>query len=148
MRRRLIMLMLGGGMVLAALSTGPVSAIPSGPTSGGASARLSGAQEVPPADPDGTGRVGIFLNAASGSVCYGLSVANIAPATAAHIHQAPAGVNGPIRVHLAPPTTGSSAGCVAADPAVVQNIINNPSQYYVNVHNTPFPGGAVRGQLG
>ncbi len=141
------MLVLGGGMVLAALSTGPVSAVTSGPTAGGASARLSGAQEVPPADPDGTGRFGVFLTAGSGSVCYGLSVANIAPATAAHIHKAPAGSNGPIKVFLAPPTNGSSAGCVVADPVLVQDIINHPSDYYVNVHNAPFPGGAVRGQL-
>ncbi|MBA3400981.1 MAG: CHRD domain-containing protein [Actinobacteria bacterium] len=26
-------------------------------------------------------------------------------------------------------------------------IIDHPEQYYVNVHNAPFPGGAVRGQL-
>jgi hypothetical protein len=26
-------------------------------------------------------------------------------------------------------------------------IAANPANYYVNVHNAPFPGGAVRGQL-
>jgi hypothetical protein len=147
MRRRLIMLILGGGMALAALSTGPASAVVSGPTSGGASANLSGAQEVLPADPDGTGRVGLFLNGRTGSVCFGLQVANIAPATAAHVHFAPAGSNGPVVIPLPAPTSGSSAGCVNADPTLVQNIINHPTDYYVNVHNAEYPGGAIRGQL-
>ncbi|MEA2826226.1 MAG: hypothetical protein QOG43_665 [Actinomycetota bacterium] len=147
MRRRLIMLVLGGGMALAALSTGPASAVTGGPTVGGTSAILSGAQENPPADPNGTGQVGIFLDARRGSVCFGLSVANIAPATAAHIHFAPAGSNGPVVVPLPAPTTGSSAGCVSANPALVQNIIDHPADYYVNVHNAEYPGGAIRGQL-
>jgi len=145
MRRRFISLVLGGGIALAALSTVP--ALADGPTSGGFNTKLTGSQEVPPADPDGTGKVALFLNAAGGQVCYALQVANIAPATAAHIHFAPAGTNGPIVVFLAPPTSGSSAACISASPAVVQNIINHPSQYYVNVHNAVYPGGAIRGQL-
>ena len=146
MRRRLIMLVLGGGMALAAVSSG--TALAAGPTFGGTNATLSGAQENPPADADGSGKVGIFLNASSGSVCFGLTVANIAPATAAHIHHAPAGVNGPVVIPLPAPTTGSSAGCVTASPALVQNIIDHPADYYVNVHNAQYPGGAIRGQLG
>lgn len=123
-----------------------------GPTKGGATASLSGAQEVPPADPDGTGKFGANLDVALNRVCYGLQVSNITPAFAAHIHQAPAGSNGPIVVDLVAPASGSSGGCAsprATAPAnTIQNIINHPSQYYVNVHNTPYPGGAVRGQLG
>ena len=145
MRRRLIMLALCGGMALAALSSGPAQA--DGPGAGGSSARLTGTQEVPPADLDGTGSFGVFLDAGRGQVCFGLQVANIAPAVAAHIHRGVVGQNGPVVVPLPPPTTGASAGCVAADPAVVQDIINHPTNYYVNVHNAQFPGGAIRGQL-
>jgi hypothetical protein len=109
---------------------------------------LSGAEEVPPADPDGTGFASITLNVGQTSVCWELSVSNIAPATAAHIHAAPAGVNGPVVVPLSPPTSGSSSGCAEnVDPALIQAIIDRPEQYYVNVHNAEFPGGAVRGQL-
>jgi hypothetical protein len=109
---------------------------------------LSGAEEVPPADPDGTGFASITLNVGQAKVCWELSVSNIAPATAAHIHAAPAGVNGPVVVPLSPPTTGSSSGCKEnVDPALIQAIVDHPEQYYVNVHNADFPGGAVRGQL-
>ena len=109
---------------------------------------LSGAEEVPPADPDGTGFASITLNVGQRTVCWELSVSNIAPATASHIHAAPAGVNGPVVVPLSPPTTGSSSGCQEnVDPTLIQAIIDHPERYYVNVHNADFPGGAVRGEL-
>jgi len=109
---------------------------------------LSGAEEVPPADPDGSGFASITLNVGQRRVCWELSVSDIAPAFAAHIHVAPAGVNGPIVVPLSPPTTGTSSGCQEnVDPVLIQAIIDHPEQYYVNVHNAGFPGGALRGQL-
>src|SRR5688572_16770898 len=72
---------------------------------------LSGAEEVPPADPDGGGFASITLNIEQRTVCWKLKVSNIAPATAAHIHEAPAGENGPVVVPLSPPTRGTSSGC-------------------------------------
>lgn len=111
-------------------------------------ATMTGAAERPgPGDPDGTGTATFRVNPGQNQVCYTLTVANIDPATAAHIHIAPVTSPGPVVVPLAAPTTGSSSGCATVTRALALALIKNPGDYYVNVHNTPFPGGAVRGQL-
>jgi hypothetical protein len=112
---------------------------------------MTGAEEVPgPGDPDGSGFASLTFNPGLGEVCFELTVENITlPATGAHIHFAPSGVAGPVVVPLVPPDeTGVSNTCVDADRELVIAIIQNPSAYYVNVHTTDFPNGAVRGQLG
>lgn len=110
------------------------------------SAQLSGANGV--GDPDGTGMAFITVNIGQGSISYELSVSNIDPATAAHIHVGPAGVNGPLVITLAAPTSGSSSGTIMnLDRGLLKAIIQNPENYYVNVHNSTYPKGAVRGQL-
>ena len=114
---------------------------------GGSGALLVGIRGGPSADPDGIGFAVVTFDPDRGQVCYFLAVANIAPATAAHIHFAPRGSNGPVVVPFNPPTNGTSSGCAPAAVPLVQNLIANPSQYYVNVHNAQYPGGAVRGQL-
>ena len=112
-------------------------------------ASLTGAAEVPgPGDPDGSGEAFLTLNQGQGEICFQLSVSDIAPATAAHIHRGAEGVPGPVVVGLAPPTTGFSSGCVSVDRDLVKEIRHNPAGFYVNVHNAPFPAGAIRGQLG
>jgi len=107
---------------------------------------LSGGEEVGAAggDSDGTGFASIRLNVGKGRVCWDISFANIATPFASHIHAAPAGVNGGIVVPLDPFQPGCASG---VDPELVQAIIDFPEQYYVNVHNADFPGGAIRGQL-
>jgi hypothetical protein len=111
------------------------------------SAQLTGEQEVPgPGDPDGSG-LAFVTTEPPNRICYTLTAFNIAPPNAAHIHFGPPGVAGPVVVELEPPTFGGSGGCTTADPALVANIAANPSLYYVNVHNVPYPEGAIRGQL-
>ena len=111
-------------------------------------ASLSGAAEAPgPGDPDGSGTAVITLNHGQAEVCFELTAANIGPATAAHIHVAPVGAPGPVVVPLTPPTSGSSSGCVSVDRQLIKELMQDPDEYYVNVHNAAFPGGAIRGQL-
>lgn len=121
---------------------------------------MTGAQEVPgPGDPDG---VGIFAWRVSGrsTLCYVITAHNIVPATAAHIHEGRAGVAGPIVVTLKAPSEGFASDCIRAvrrqtadnaDTTLTRDelkaIVQNPSQFYTNVHNAEFPDGAIRGQL-
>jgi hypothetical protein len=106
-------------------------------------------------DPNGRGEVYVFgIDGDPTTLCYVLLVDRIAPATAAHIHEAAAGANGPVVVNLAAPGDGDAADCLTeGEPGkfvsgqTVADILANPSDYYVNVHNAAYPGGALRGQL-
>ena len=130
-------------LVLALLSLSVVAA-------GGAplSVTMTGAAERPgPGDPDGTGTASFTFNRGTGEVCFWLSVSNIAPATASHIHRAPPTSPGPVVIPLTPPTSGTSSGCVSADRELIKDIAKHPENYYVNVHNAEYPAGAIRAQL-
>lgn len=111
---------------------------------------VSATGEANAGDPDATGSATVITNNV-GTICFAILVNNIATPTAAHIHKSVAGQNGPVVVTLVKPKTGdpgASSGCVRSlDPALVADIKNNPSGYYVNVHNGEFAGGAMRGQL-
>jgi hypothetical protein len=121
-------------------------------------ARMDGAQEIPgPGDADGRG---IFAYAAFGDqLCYVITAKDIDPAVVSHIHSGARGVAGPIVIMLEPPTDGLSVGCIDAVDNATPNtidvllqseldaIIANPAGFYANVHNAPFPAGALRGQL-
>jgi hypothetical protein len=118
--------------------------------------RLAGSEEVGAdgrpgvGDPEGAGIATVAVSPEARRVCFELSVTGVAlPAAAAHIHGAPIGVNGPVVVPLtAPDADGRSRGCARSlDAAVVEDILEAPLRFYVNVHTGEFPDGAVRGQL-
>ena len=118
--------------------------------------RMSGAEEVGPGgesdvgDGDGSGVATVAVSRAARRVCFELWVHDLElPAVAAHIHRAPPGLNGPVVVPLgAPDAAGRAAGCVRGlDASLVEALAADPASYYVNVHTTSFPDGAVRGQL-
>lgn len=111
---------------------------------------MGGAEEVPnPGDPDGMGTSTVTLNSDSGQVSFTINVSNITlPAAAAHIHEGAKGVAGDVVVPLtAPDANGAASGSAAIDAALLQKMMDNPANFYVNVHTTDFPSGAVRGQL-
>jgi CHRD domain-containing protein len=114
-------------------------------------ASLTGAKEVPgPGDSDGVGRAAVIVHPRRGVLCFIISVDNITlPAAAAHVHVGPRTVAGPVVVTLeAPDEHGVSAGCVReVARRLLRDIKQHPRRYYVNVHTSDFPDGAVRGQL-
>ena len=74
---------------------------------------------------------------------------------AGHIHFAPRKVAGPIVVHFfgtgdgvpAPTSYPTDRVCRTVDPALLDQIVASPGDYYVNLHNSTHPSGVVRGQL-
>jgi hypothetical protein len=110
---------------------------------------MTGLQEAPgPGDPDGNGTVEVRVDPRSGEVCWNLYARQIEPATAAHIHRGPAGSAGPPVVTLTTPdTAGRSQGCQIVDLNLAREIGMRGYDYYVNVHTTSHPAGAIRGQL-
>lgn len=109
---------------------------------------LSGANEVAPnvGDPDGFGTANITIDDSTApfpTISWNITVGNILlPPTGAHIHQGAAGVNGPVRVDFLSQLTGSNL-----QDADLVGVLANPVGWYVNVHTSAHPGGAIRGQV-
>ena len=128
-------------------------------------AQLLASNEVPPisnADLNAFGNVTVVVDTATNVYFFDWSVNNVAAPSIilSHIHEAPAGVNGPVRVDSGisptspiPVVNGGAAfsksGIVPATDAagITQRLLANPSGFYFNVHSTLNPGGVVRGQL-
>lgn len=118
------------------------------------STALTGAAEVPgPGDADASGSASIVLNQGLAKVCFNVSWENVdGTVVASHIHVGPVGVAGPVVVTLFTGAFGGTdavSGCATGvDGGLIKAIRQDPPAYYVNVHSTVFPAGAVRGQLG
>jgi hypothetical protein len=112
---------------------------------------MSGSQERPAGDPDGTGTA--VLTFTSRRVCYDIRPRRAGLTFAAgHIHVGARGQNGDVLIPLfgAPKrvTRGRLAGCsprVAASD--LGRVRSRPARYYVNLHTATYPAGAIRGQL-
>jgi hypothetical protein len=110
-------------------------------------------------DLDGTAIGTVVLNNGTGagntgSATINLTLSNIDLTTLLghHIHQAPATTTGSIVLDFGDPDTirtGSVLnGTITGLPAAtITNALANPPGFYYNIHNGPFPGGAVRDQL-
>jgi hypothetical protein len=152
------------------LTVGMMTVAEAGHTNNVLTAQLDGRQEVSETgrgvsgDPNGTGEAYVFgIDGDPNTLCYVLTVDKVAETElapsptaprAAHIHKGAAGTNGPVAVNLAWPQDGQSADCLTlgeegkfTGQATVQEILNNPEGFYVNVHNSEYPGGAIRAQL-
>jgi hypothetical protein len=113
-------------------------------------AEVNAAGEPNKGDLDGTGSATVTINVGQQRVCWDMTVANIAPPTRAHIHKAPSTTTGAIVVSFFETAERADLnGCTATPISrdLLKDILQNPQDYYVNVHNADFPPGALRGQL-
>lgn len=153
-------------LVSAALISGTAVA---GHTNEVLEAELDGREEVgsDPAqrlvgDPNGKGEAYVFgIDGDPTTLCYVLTVDKIqlvpvGEGMAAHIHEGMRDANGPVVAALAGPEDGNSADCLTegetgkfptGEAGIVERILQNPEQFYINVHNPEFPNGAIRGNL-
>ena len=139
-------------LALAGTAIAPAIAQGDNPNNGGRklATTLTGATEVPgPGDPDGAGLFEARVNPGTERICYTIAASHIDAATAAHIHTGAAGVAGGVVLTLDTPDgdDDDSEECQDIDRGLAQQLIQNPQNYYVNVHNAAFPQGAIRGQL-
>jgi hypothetical protein len=139
------------------------------------STAMSGAQEVsPPAPPGGVvtvtvGKVELRFDAGLTKTDFRLDVFRGTAVTQAHLHCAPAGVNGPVVAFLFPfnaagvnvngtlargtltnadiiPTSGAPCGQDLNNIASLLDAIQR-GRVYANVHTVANPPGEVRGQV-
>ncbi|MDB5962235.1 MAG: hypothetical protein JWP59_3529 [Massilia sp.] len=106
---------------------------------------LSGAQEVPPNQSAATGKSTIRIGADM-AVTGSVDVTGMTP-TAAHIHEAPAGSNGPVIVPFAKTGATSFAPAAGAKLTEAQYASYKAGRLYINVHSVQYPNGEIRLQL-
>ena len=108
--------------------------------------------------PEGSGNPNLFgegtveANGGKGELCYTLRVFIYGldeEVTGVTIHEAPPGVKGPERAHLASTAPeGETVGdCVDVGRELAHDIQKNPEAYYLLVTSTDYPDGAARAQF-
>jgi hypothetical protein len=125
--------------------------------------KLTGAEiPAPGGDPDGKGAARFVLLPERQIVCVKIRWVGLDEVTAAHIHKAPRGAVGPHHIdlfndeHFAGAWNRFSAcvhvedgghGSTQTATEKIRAVIQNPEDYYLNVHTTGYPHGAIRGQF-
>ncbi len=96
----------------------------------------------------GQGNGVVRVDRSSGEICVVITTHGTEPLSAGHIHEKTAGSQvGDVVVELVQVSDTKFKGCTV-NPPVAAGLLTMPSDYYLNVHNAPYPGGALRGDLG
>jgi hypothetical protein len=109
-------------------------------------ASLAGTQEVPPTPSAATGTGTLVVDPLTRAVSGGIAITGFT-ATAAHVHFAAAGSNGPVIV----PLTDAGGGVFNVPGGSVltadQLAAYKQGNLYFNAHSSTYPGGEIRGQI-
>jgi len=142
MRKVVVMLV---ALIAGALIAGP--AIAKGGGKKTFNVKLSGKAERPKAGSStGSGTAQVTLDPGKGKICFKLTWKKINDPVASHIHKGGKNDSGPVVVVFFAGKAKHS-GCVSASKALISAIGKSPGGYYVNIHTSDFPAGAIRGQL-
>lgn len=109
-------------------------------------ATLSGAQEVPIRVSDALGSGVIVVDPATREMVATLTTTGIT-GTAANIHQAATGSNGPIIIPMTETSAGSGTWTARATLTDAYLATLRAGGLYFNVQSTAFPDGEIRGQI-
>jgi CHRD domain len=103
---------------------------------------------VPP-NTEGAGSFVARSNIGQGRICWRLNVTGLSDVTAAHIHYrtGPKATQIAVPLALSAPFVSPTMGCVDAARGLVKQILVHPGGFYVNVHTTTYPDGAIAGML-
>jgi hypothetical protein len=98
---------------------------------------------------EGAGSFAAQSNVGQGRICWRITVTGLTDVTAAHIHYRTGPKARQIAVPLALPSPfiAPTKGCVDAPRGLVRQILQHPGLFYVNVHTTTYPDGAISGML-
>jgi len=114
---------------------------------------LTLSQEVPPCGTTGFGNATVaFTDSTHQNINVTITVSNLgSPISAFHIHKAAVGVAGGVVINLiglgGQFNNGTMTGTFPVDAAIAQALMQDPGQFYVNVHTNACGGGQIRGQL-
>src|SRR5579859_1948484 len=102
---------------------------------------LTPSQEVPACSGTGSGNATVTFDSTRQNVTATITVANLnSPITGFHIHEAPAGTAGNIVLNFqglgGQFVNGKMTGTFPIDAAVAQRMLQNPANFYVNVHTS------------
>lgn len=109
------------------------------------SVTLSGTHEVPAVATGASGNGNVTVTP-EGMVSASIVVTNM-NATAAHIHMAAPGSNGPVIVPFVKTADNTFSAPSGARMTAAQYAAYKAGNTYVNVHSAAHPGGEVRAQL-
>jgi len=114
----------------------------------GGRAITAGLVPVPP-NSEGAGSFAAQSNVGQGRICWRITETGLADVTAAHIHYRTGAKARQIAVPLTLPSpfVGPAKGCVDAPRGIVKQIVQHPGLFYVNVHTSTYPDGAISGML-
>jgi len=114
----------------------------------GGRAITAGLVPVPP-NSEGAGSFAAQSNVGQGRICWRITETGLSGITAAHIHYRTGAKarQGAVPLTLPTPFSTPANGCVDASRGLVRQILQHPGLFYVNVHTTTYPDGAISGML-